>query len=93
MVERVLNGYLTETVSQAEMRLYVHYRQTSVLLKFLQKNALVQVPKSLSNTLWCHLPVRLKLLQPVLVIYLQCWLNSLFIDDVKVIPTGRRSVK
>lgn len=61
MIERVLNGYLTEMVSQAEMRLYVHYWQTLVLLKFLQKNALVQVPKSLSSTLLCYLPAHLKL--------------------------------
>lgn len=32
-------------------------------------------------------------LLPVLVIYLQYWLNSLLTDDVKVVQTGRKGVK
>lgn len=72
VIERVLNGYLTETVSQDEMRLYAHYWQTLVLLKFLQENASVQIPKALSSTLLCHLPAHLK-------IFTACFGNLLII--------------
>lgn len=66
----IKQSYLMERVSQAEMRLYVHNQQILVLLKFFQKNTVVQVPKNLSSTLLCDLPVHLKFLLPVLVIYL-----------------------